>query len=224
MARVSQAHLDARRRQILDGAALCFARNGFHATSMQDVLKEADLSAGAVYRYFGSKEELIAAIVGEVLGSVREAFEEATAQSPPPPPDLLVGAVLSRTLAMKASLTVDGEPAFPRLIVQVWAETFRTPDLAAALREGYAAVGAAWERVVEAYQEAGMMRADLPAAHVARTMIAAVQGFVAQQPLLGPAPVEVLQNGLRALMSMSAPQPDAGFDHRSVNVPETRSN
>ncbi|WP_411148121.1 TetR/AcrR family transcriptional regulator [Streptomyces sp. A30] len=205
MARVSQEHLDARRRQILDGAALCFARNGFHATSMQDVLKEVDLSAGAVYRYFSGKEELIAAIVGEVLGSVRDAFEGAAKQSPPPPPDVLVGAVLGRTLATRASLTVDGEPAFPRLIVQVWAETLRNPELAATLRDGYSAVGEGWMRVVEAYQDAGMMRADLPAEHVVRTMIATVQGFVAQQPLLGPAPVEVLQNGLRALMSMSAP-------------------
>ena len=80
MARVSQEHLDARRRQILDGAARCFARNGFHATSMQDVLKEVDLSAGAVYRYFSGKEELIGAIVAEVLGSIREAFEEAARQ------------------------------------------------------------------------------------------------------------------------------------------------
>lgn len=86
MARVSQAHLDARRRQILDAAALCFARNGFHATSMQDVLKEADLSAGAVYRYFSGKEELIAAIVSEVLGEVRAAFDEAARQSRRRPP------------------------------------------------------------------------------------------------------------------------------------------
>lgn len=77
MARVSQEHLDARRRQILDGAALCFARNGFHATSMQDVLKEVDLSAGAVYRYFSGKEELIAAIVTEVLQEVGDAFRTA---------------------------------------------------------------------------------------------------------------------------------------------------
>ncbi|KOU63407.1 TetR family transcriptional regulator [Streptomyces sp. MMG1533] len=202
MARVSQEHLDARRRQILDGAALCFARNGFHATSMQDVLKEVDLSAGAVYRYFSGKEELIAAIVGEVLGSVHEAFEGAAKQSPPPPPDLLVGSVLGRTLDTKAALTVDGEPAFPRLVVQVWTETLRNPELARVLRDGYDAVGGAWMRIVEGYQEAGMMRSDLPPEHVARTMIAAVLGFIAQLSLFGPAPVEVLQNGLRALMSM----------------------
>ena len=48
MARVSQEHLDARRRQILEGAARCFARDGFHSTTMQDILRETGLSAGAV--------------------------------------------------------------------------------------------------------------------------------------------------------------------------------
>ncbi|WP_030613158.1 TetR/AcrR family transcriptional regulator [Streptomyces fulvoviolaceus] len=202
MARVSQAHLDARRRQILDAAALCFARNGFHATSMQDVLKEADLSAGAVYRYFSGKEELIAAIVQEVLGEVRAAFEAAALQSPPPPPDSLVAGVLSRTLALRGNLTLDGVPAFPRLVVQVWSEIPRNPVLAAVLAEGYGNVRAAWGRIVEGYQDAGMMRADIVPDHVARTMIAAVLGFLAQQSLFGPAPVEILQDGLRALMSM----------------------
>ncbi|CAM5294120.1 TetR/AcrR family transcriptional regulator [Streptomyces viridochromogenes] len=202
MARVSQEHLDARRRQILDGAALCFARNGFHATSMQDVLKEVDLSAGAVYRYFKGKEELIGAIVAEVLGSVRGAFEEAARQSPPPPPDELVANVLGRTLAERASLVVDGRPAFPRLVVQVWTETLRNEELAAILREGYGSVRAAWARIVEGYQDAGMMRTDADPDHVARTMIASVLGFIAQQSLFGPAPVDVLQQGLRALMGM----------------------
>lgn len=102
MARVSQEHLDARRRQILDGAARCFARNGFHATSMQDVLKEVNLSAGAVYRYFSGKDELIAAIVTEVLGGIRGAFEDAARHSPPPMPDVLVGLVLTQVLGMGA--------------------------------------------------------------------------------------------------------------------------
>ncbi|KUL33165.1 TetR/AcrR family transcriptional regulator [Streptomyces regalis] len=216
MARVSQAHLDARRRQILDGAARCFARNGFHATSMQDVLKEVDLSAGAVYRYFSGKEELIVAIVGEVLGQVREGFEEATRNSPPPPPDLLVSSVMSRVLATKESVTVDGRPAFPRLVIQVWTETLRNDELAALLREGYGTVQETWTRIVQAYQDAGMMRSDVNPDHVARTMMAAAMGFLAQQALFGPAPVEVLRDGLRALMSVQ--------DHSSVNLLETRSN
>ncbi|MGA5898866.1 TetR/AcrR family transcriptional regulator [Streptomyces venetus] len=210
MARVSQEHLDARRRQILDGAALCFARNGFHATSMQDVLKEVGLSAGAVYRYFSGKEELIGAIVGDVLGSVRGAFEEAARQSPPPPPDELVASVLGKTLAARESLLVDGRPAFPRLVVQVWTETLRNEELAAVLREGYGSVRATWGRIVEGYQEAGMMRADVAPDHVARTMIAAVLGFIAQQSLFGPAPVEVLRDGLRALTSMPDDRAAAG--------------
>ncbi|MES5823824.1 TetR/AcrR family transcriptional regulator [Streptomyces sp. RG80] len=203
MARVSQEHLDARRRQILDGAAICFARNGFHATSMQDVLKEVDLSAGAVYRYFSGKEELIAAVVGEVLGSVRGAFEEAVHLSPPPAPDVLITQVLGRTLAARANLTVDGEPAFPRLVIQVWAETLRNKELAVVLHEGYAGVRGAWSRIVQGYQDAGMMRSDVDPDHVARTMIAGAMGFLAQQSLFGPAPAEVLGDGLRALMGMT---------------------
>jgi AcrR family transcriptional regulator len=202
MARVSQAHLDARRRQILDGAAVCFARNGFHATSMQDVLKEADLSAGAVYRYFSGKEELIGAIVEEVLGQVHDGFEEAAGSIPPPPPDVLVASVLSRVLATKASLTVDGRPAFPRLVVQVWTETLRNEELAAVLREGYGAVRETWTRIVRAYQDAGTMRSDVPPEYVARSMMAAAMGFLAQQALFGPTSTDVLGDGLRALMSM----------------------
>ncbi|WP_328745381.1 TetR/AcrR family transcriptional regulator [Streptomyces sp. NBC_00285] len=216
MARVSQAHLDARRRQILDGASICFARNGFHATSMQDVLKEADLSAGAVYRYFSGKEELIGAIVGEVLGQVHEGFEEAARSSPPPSPDVLVASVLTRVLAAKESLTVDGRPAFPRLVVQVWTETLRNDELAALLREGYGAVRETWTRITRAYQDAGVMRADVPPEHVARTMMATAMGFLAQQALFGPTPAEILGDGLRALMSVR--------DHDLVNLPETGSN
>ncbi len=84
----------------------------------------------------------------------------------------------------------------------MWTETLRNEELAGILLEGYGSVRAAWGRIVEGYQEAGMMRADVAPDHVARTMIAAVLGFIAQQSLFGPAPVEILQDGLRALTSM----------------------
>ena len=52
----------ARREHILDAAEQCFAREGFHATTMQDICKEAAVSPGALYVYFTSKEALIEGI------------------------------------------------------------------------------------------------------------------------------------------------------------------
>ena len=60
MPKVTEEHVEARRRQILSAALRCFAREGFHRTTMQDIFREADLSPGAVYSYFKGKDELIA--------------------------------------------------------------------------------------------------------------------------------------------------------------------
>ncbi|WP_406732822.1 TetR/AcrR family transcriptional regulator [Streptomyces sp. NBC_01794] len=204
MARVSQEHLDARRRQILDGAARCFARNGFHATSMQDILREAGLSAGAVYRYFRSKEELIAAIADEAFSAIRGAFDEAARTTPPPTPDVLLGRVLR--VMLEEQVPGGDRQAFARLIVQVWTETLRNEQLAATLDEGYVGMRQAWSKLVDAYRDSGLMAADVPADHVARTLIATAQGFIAQQALFGDVQVEVLEDGLRALMSMGDPE------------------
>ncbi|MER6090385.1 TetR/AcrR family transcriptional regulator [Streptomyces bluensis] len=224
MPRVSQERLDARRRQILEAAARCFARNGFHATSMQDVLKEAGLSAGAVYRYFAGKEELIAAVVNEVLEEIRSAFEEAARTSPPPPPNVLIGAVLRRVLRAKSEQGEEWASLYPRLMIQVWAETLRDPALAAVLRQGFETVRVLWVKIVEGYQDAGMMRADVPALSVARTMVALVQGFAAQYALFGDVPVQVVELGLEALMSMGDPDARSSADQGAVNLAETLPN
>lgn len=203
MARVSQEHLDARRRQILDGAARCFARDGFHGTSMQDVLKEVGLSAGAVYRYFSGKEDLIAAIAGEAVGGVRQAFERAAKVSPPPTPDVLIGRVV-RTLFAEG---VDGgrgldRRAYAGLIVQVWSETLRSERLAATLTEAYDGLRASWSELVGLYRERGVLTADVPDEQVVRTLIATAQGFIVQTALFGDLGPETLEGGLRGLMSM----------------------
>ncbi|MFD5569281.1 TetR/AcrR family transcriptional regulator [Streptomyces cadmiisoli] len=205
MARVSQEHLDARRRQILDGAALCFARNGFHATSMQDVLKEVDLSAGAVYRYFSGKEELIGAIVNEVLGTVREIYEDAARQSPPPLPDELMPRVMTRMKELRPGVLEDGQWMFPRLMLQVWTETLRNPELAAVLRPSFEVVRASWLKVAERYQEEGLLPDDVDADAMARVMIAVVQGFATQMALFGTVSEDTLSAGVRALSSVRRP-------------------
>ncbi|HLZ31273.1 MAG TPA: TetR/AcrR family transcriptional regulator [Chloroflexota bacterium] len=58
MPKISPAHEQQRREQILAAAMTCFARQGYHATSMDDVVRESGLSVGAIYSYFPSKEEL----------------------------------------------------------------------------------------------------------------------------------------------------------------------
>jgi TetR/AcrR family transcriptional repressor of uid operon len=53
---------EAQQKRILGAAMACFARSGFHKASMQDICAEAGMSAGNLYRYFRSKEAIIAAI------------------------------------------------------------------------------------------------------------------------------------------------------------------
>jgi AcrR family transcriptional regulator len=62
MPKLKPATQTARRQHILDSAARCFARSGFHRTTMQDICREAAISPGAIYVYFDSKEALIAGL------------------------------------------------------------------------------------------------------------------------------------------------------------------
>lgn len=69
----------ARREHILDAAEQCFARAGFHRTTMQDICRQAQVSAGALYVYFASKEELIAGISERDRSELAEQLEELAA-------------------------------------------------------------------------------------------------------------------------------------------------
>src|SRR5918997_1478939 len=84
MPKVQPEYLETRRQQILDAAAACFSRRGFHQTTMQDICAEADLSPGAVYRYFRSKEEIIQAMClrghEEDAETIREAMARGSTQ------------------------------------------------------------------------------------------------------------------------------------------------
>jgi TetR/AcrR family transcriptional regulator, repressor for uid operon len=69
----------ARREHILDAAEVCFARAGFHRTTMQDICKEALISPGALYVYFASKEDLIAGIAERDRAEFADRFAELSA-------------------------------------------------------------------------------------------------------------------------------------------------
>jgi TetR/AcrR family transcriptional regulator, transcriptional repressor of aconitase len=201
MTRVSQEHLDARRRQILDAARRCFVRNGFHATSMQDVLAEANLSAGAVYRYFRGKDEIIAAIAGEAVAEVVGALDAAFGADDPPPLDEVLGAVF---LAIER---VDADQGFARLALQVWGEAVRSPALAEMIRGEVPRLRDRLARVVRVYQDRDLMAADAPAEQVAQVLVGLLPGFVFQHALLGDVDPAAFRAGLRTLLTTRLDSP-----------------
>lgn len=66
----------ARRETILRGAAHAFARQGYAATSMEDVAASAGITKLIVYRHFASKEELYDAVLERVSERWRDRFVE----------------------------------------------------------------------------------------------------------------------------------------------------
>ena len=62
MPRVSQDHLDARRRQILDGSRACFARYGYEGATVRRLEEATGLSRGAIFHHFRDKESLFLAL------------------------------------------------------------------------------------------------------------------------------------------------------------------
>ncbi|MEP9368524.1 TetR/AcrR family transcriptional regulator [Xanthobacter sp. VNH20] len=68
-------HRSEQQKRILTAAVQCFARDGFHGTSMQKICAEAGMSPGALYRYFPSKESLIGAIVEGESAERAKLFE-----------------------------------------------------------------------------------------------------------------------------------------------------
>jgi TetR/AcrR family transcriptional regulator, transcriptional repressor of aconitase len=162
MPKVSQDHLAARRRQILDAALTCFSRDGFHRTPMQAIFEESGLSPGAVYRYFKSKDDIVAAIASETLAG----FAAAVQSGPPGGPDVVLARLLDAIDA------VELRDQRLRLALQVWGESMFNPRVAGFVRE---AIDRLQERIAAELDEPGQ----------AQALVAIAQGSVVQRDLYG---------------------------------------
>jgi AcrR family transcriptional regulator len=70
-----------RRDEIMASAKKVFARNGFHATTIADIAKEADLAYGSVYWYFDSKDDLFRKLIAVEEYGLRTHVAVALAKS-----------------------------------------------------------------------------------------------------------------------------------------------
>jgi TetR/AcrR family transcriptional regulator, repressor for uid operon len=111
-----------RRTQILNAAERSFCRSGFHRTTMQDVAAEASMSPGNLYRYFPSKDALVAGLcerdradLGREFGELRDGSE-----------DFLTA---FRALGQRHFEEASADKA--KLCLEIWAEATRNPAVAA---------------------------------------------------------------------------------------------
>jgi TetR/AcrR family transcriptional regulator, cholesterol catabolism regulator len=62
-----RAKYDRRQQEVVAVAARVFAEQGFHATSMQDLVSATGLTAGGLYHYIGSKDQLLVRICDQLM-------------------------------------------------------------------------------------------------------------------------------------------------------------
>jgi AcrR family transcriptional regulator len=75
---------ERRRQSVLRVAAAEFARRGYHATSMDDLSAATGLASGGLYHYIGSKEQLLFAILGQLMDPLLERARAVEASGGPP--------------------------------------------------------------------------------------------------------------------------------------------
>jgi AcrR family transcriptional regulator len=159
---------DDRRKQILAAAERCFARHGFHQTSMQEVCKEAALSPGSVYRYFRSKDDIIVAMASENRHAVQARFAAAAAH-----PDAVAGLV-----EVAAAVLRDiNDPACGPLYFECTAEAMRNPRVAEVVRREDREVTAGMIELITRGQRDGQIDPGLDPRRVAETLIALADGL-----------------------------------------------
>jgi TetR/AcrR family transcriptional regulator, cholesterol catabolism regulator len=78
------ARPDNRRIQLLDAAARFFSQRGFHATSMRDIARAADMLSGSIYYHFSSKQEILLAVYAEGARRIGELVDYAIASETDP--------------------------------------------------------------------------------------------------------------------------------------------
>jgi AcrR family transcriptional regulator len=173
--RVDEKHLLARRRQIMEAALNCFSRQGFHRTTMVDIIDEAGVSAGSIYRYFDSKEAIVAAIAEE------HHAPEATVLAAVTDDDDIRDVLHELARVSLGRLDDPKEQRWRRITVQLWAEALRNETVMGIVRQGLEEPVAALARLFATAQQRGMLAEGAGPHALAQLCASIFQGLVLQQ-------------------------------------------
>lgn len=184
MPRITAERREAKRALIVAAARRCFARDGFHQTSMPDIAAEAGVSAGAPYRYFAGKEEIILAIAGDAFRLIFAPVQQLAATSDAPAVADLVGAAL-RALSADTVVDAAGQQVpveeLLRCAVQTWSELLRNDAMRTHALEGFEGVRRSIADALRRGQTAGAVPAEADPERGARVVMGLLHGFLLQR-------------------------------------------
>jgi AcrR family transcriptional regulator len=198
MTKLSTTQKENRRRDLLAAAARCFSRNGFHATTTADIVREAGVSQGTFYLYFSTKDDVIAALADDRRHG--EALINAMADAKRAP---LEGLALLLELHSQ-SLSDPEQSDMRRVAIQGWAEALRNDAIRKQLAANTARVREEIAHLIVRGQRVGQFKGDADPQAVARTLIALFRGLTLQaawddgydQALAGSAVADMLRGAL----------------------------
>lgn len=178
MPRIAEAARAARRDQIIAAGIACFARSGYHATTMADVASQAGVSKGTPYLYFDSKQALFLVLheqwdcgIGQRVDDAIAALPEAKRKSP--------SAVL-HAVATAIAAHVQAETETCRVLMEARALAAHEPVIAAAVRAADERMHDQLEGLFAAGVAAGEWPARTDTALAARLFFAGLYGLMAQ--------------------------------------------
>ena len=210
MAKVTQAHIEARTSDIVAAAQRVFSQKGFARATMLEIATEAGLSAGALYRYFPNKEAIVQemsednartreAIVAQIRhegGSTLEIMDKLA--------DVFFGHLMDASCRPACALEAE-----------LFAEAARNHQLLGPMNRGFNALLEPFTDIIREGQRKGDIAASLDAEAVARLMIAMHDGLAIQlsagQDVDVPAYVHAMKSKLSGMFWTG--RPPSGGNH-----------
>ena len=171
-ARVDRDNADPDRRQrILSAAERCFARSGFHRATMQDVAAEAGMSPGNLYRYFPSKDAIVAGLAERDRSEVSTDFS-ALGQAPD---------FLATLAAIARKYLADAPREKAALHLEIWAEAARNPAIADICRSVDGDVGSRLAKAFSVAQHRGQIDASVDVGAAGWLAMTLADGMIRQR-------------------------------------------
>jgi AcrR family transcriptional regulator len=169
MPKVTPEAMEERRVQIIEAAMRVFAEKGLSRATLRDVFREAGLSAGAVYNYYQSKDDIILAVTQAGMDQALAAFEAQGAGSK------RLEEVIDYFFTALQGLS---KTHVPRVDIMIVTEALANEDVRKSVLKNRAAIKAALVRLVERKQasEPGWQRHPAPV--LAELIYTTYQGLV----------------------------------------------